>query len=402
MNYTDNAAYVLEYLTLDFEQGELDLKDIFIAINLYESIEEPGMNGYIAVLDTFNLPDIAPLYGNEKIKFRFHTAGHEDTPIEYEGIVYKVGTKEQTTEHGAAYILYFCSEHVLKSRRTFTNQYYNGSISDIVTKIYSKYLKTTKLLEVVPTKGNYTYTFGSIEPLDAISLMSPKAVSTESDHSYMFFETSGGFMFAPLQLLYKQDPVADYGYRNAGVHKDVSKRHEEQFETIQGIEFFDENSLMDRYQDGIHGSDHFMFDLKSKVYLDSEATNYNKAIWFDESKSLGAVPDKRDVEQAHDVIFFSVGYGELDILNHKDYIEDKMKLRESDMFRANIQVMGDSILKAGDCITVTLPNWNQDQEAIGTLFDGKVLIKKLCHILTPTAYTQTMQINKDAYERSST
>jgi hypothetical protein len=78
-----------------------------------------------------------------------------------------------------------------------------------------------------------------------------------------------------------------------------------------------------------------------------------------------------------------------------------MKTRESDMFRAKITVMGDSILKCGDVLDVLIPNWNDDQENLPTVYDGPVLIKKIWHMLTATEYIQNMQINKDAYNEKS-
>lgn len=398
MTYKSHSSYVLETAELTHQGGTLDFKEIFLTINLYESIEDPGMNGKIAMTDSINIPEIAPLYGDETVKLVFYTSGNESNPIEYEGIVYKISNKIRISEHTSGYYIYFCSKHVLNSTRMFVNRFFEDTISNIASSLYSE-IQDQKPIVVTGTRGTYKYTFGTVDPITAIHNMIPKAISGSSDHSYVFFENNKEVKFVPIQELYKEEPVVEYGYRNAGIVKDSQTRYEEQFETIHDIEVMEENSLLDRYQDGIHGSDHFMFDFLSKKYLDDEDKfSYNKTEWYDPSKSLGRVPDKIPIEKKHDTLFLSYGYGETDVANHKDYIEDRMKLRESDMFRSLLTVMGDSKLKAGDCITVKLPNWNQNQEDVGTLFDGKFLVKKIGHILSPSSYYMSLQINKDAYE----
>lgn len=398
--YTGHSEYELKSLEMSHNSGSMNMSNIFVSLNLFESIEDMTMSGNVIVNDTSQMTDVLPLYGNEKIDIAFHTSGNESNPKEFKGVVYKVSPRQKVNEQTTGFIIYFCSEELFKSNRDFVNKKYEDTIDSIVSSIFSKHVELQKPLETSSTTGLYKYTFGNINPLDAIQMMIPRATGGSGKQAFVFFENSDSFVFKPLQELYKGEVVASYGKKNAGVHEKNLTKYDEQFESYHDIQMREENSLLDRVNDGIHGSRHLGFDLITKEYKDDDGeTWYNKNEWF--SGGLGSNADLIPVEKKDDKIFLTYLYDEVDKTNHKNYIESKMKNRESDMFRANITVMGDSKLKCGDILDVLIPNWNLDQEELPTVYDGKVIIKKIWHMVTQTEYIQVIQINKDSYSETS-
>lgn len=402
--YTNAGQYVLEELTIDFanqgKQEQISLNSQMISVNLFESIHDKIMSGNISIVDTLSLNDIFPIWGNEIVRIKFHTAGNEKNPVEYEGLIYKISDKHRITEHAEGYTIYFCSESTILSTRSFVQKGYHQTVDHIVGDLYSTRLQksTHKPIEVTPTKGITSFTFGSVDPLEAISILENDAVSVQGDHSYVFFENHQSYVFKPLQELYRQEPVAHYKYGVAGVYQDVENRQEESFERIQNIKFREENSLIDRTMDGLHGSRHVLFDLVTKKCLNDDSYVYNKDKWFDSTKSLGSIPEKRQTEAGEDTVFMSYGSGLHDLNFHKDRIDSRMKRIELEFLKAEMDVLGDSKIKAGDVLHCTIPNLNLDQESLKHSASGNYLITAIKHHLSTNTYTQVMYIQKDAYE----
>ncbi len=398
--YAANGHYVLTELVLEHDQGELNLFPVMVSMNIYESIVDGMMSGDLSIIDSVNMAELIPLYGNEKLRIGYHTAGNDQNPIEFTGLLYKIAPKHRITEHSTGYTMHFCSPASLNSERTFVQRGMKGTADQIVSTIYTDFLAgegDTKPIVTSPSKGNMQYAFGALTPMECISIVSQKAVSGAGDHSYVFFENVHEFVYKPLQELYAQEPAASYSYQSAGVYIDVENRNEEQFESIQAIEMFDENSLVDRVMDGLHGSLHYHFDLMTKEYLDGADVRYSKAEWYDRSKSLGEKPDLHPIEPSNDVVYLTYGASEESKLMHHDAIDSRMKRREAVMFKANITVFGDSKIRCGDVVEVFIPNLNIDQENIKSAYSGRVLIGAVRHAFTQSQYLQTFLIQKDAY-----
>lgn len=399
-NYTASGQYVLSQLMLFTKRGESeqelawDLSQSYVECSLFESLNDDCMSGYVVVVDSVNLNDFLPLYGYERIELEFYTAGAEQNRIQYTGYVYKVNERIRLSEHSMTYKINFISEEFLKSERTFVQTGYRDNNDKIAYDIYRRFMrgKQNKPFIADQTVGISDYTFGALEPIECINILTRTAVASSGNVGYLFFENNEAFNFVSIQSLYQQEPVARYMNRLAGVYDDVKERSIEQFESIQGIEYLEENSLLDRLNDGLHGSDHVYFDLVTKQTIQH---HYRKSDVYDRTKSLGEIPDKKEIADGHDII--NLGYVADNLAQTPYVVDSKMKLIEAGTFRANIMVFGDSKLKAGDVLEVYLPRLYVDQENKRNVFEGKVLISAIRHTITPDEYIQEIEIIKDAY-----
>lgn len=398
--YAGNGQYVLEHCRLlakdqnTDEELTWDLSGFLFELSLFESLHSQTMSGYIAVLDTFNINNLLPIYGNETIELSFHTAGAEQNEIAYTGKVYKVSEKHRISEHASGYTIKFCSEAALLSKRTFVQRGFKSTRHEIVKDIYNTYLRgqSEKPLEAQETKGVSTYTWGTVDPLEAIQGVSRRCIGADGTFGFLFYENNQEFRFQSLQSLYQQDPVAIYSNRPAGVYNDVEDRFVEQFNSIQAIEINEENSLLDRIMDGLHGSDNVYYDILNKTLANK---HYRKNESFDPNKSLGELPDKKFIEDGEDIMRLTFLSGDAEQYTWE--VESMMKKIESETFKAKLSVFGDSNIKVGDVIEVSIPEWNQFED-LKSPFEGKVLISAIRHTLTKTTYSQVFNIQKDSYE----
>lgn len=395
MNYASNGQYVLERLILNSEDtgNTINLIPAMVEVDLFESINESSVSGMISIVDTMNLADILPLYGNETIEICFYTAGNENNPVEYTGRVYKISERHRITEHSMGYTIMFCSEEQIKSERMFVQSGYENTIDNIARDILGNKLGSSKEFNVEKTKGIMKYVLGSIHPIQAIGMISKNAIGSNDNTGYIFYEDLNKFNFVSLQSLYQQEPITEYTYRNAGYYEDVKNRAAEQFNSIQEIKILEENSLLDRVMDGLHGSKHMYFDLLSKK---PTVVDYSKSEYYEKSKSLGALADKKEVDSGDDVLFMNYNNNVQDIAQTRTL--NKMRKLESETFKTEITVFGDSTIRAGMVVYVTIPNWNSDQLNIRSVYSGNMLIGSIRHTITQKHYAQSIMLQKESYE----
>lgn len=399
-DYATNGQFVLNKLSVFSKDAngedeiEWDLIPSYIECSLFESIYDQTMSGYVAVLDSLNVVDLLPLYGNERIEIEFHTAG-SDNVIEYKGRIYKVSERTQVTEKTSGHILRFVSDAMILSERIFVQQGIQDTPDNVVRWLYDTYLTPETEPKPLHTQtGMYVipYTFGTLHPLEAIAIVSRGCAAADYTHGYMFYENNQEFRFETIESMYQKDPVARYYSAHHGMYDDVKNRVAETFERVQKVIFDEENSLLDRMHDGTHGSDHVFFDLVTKQVVNH---HYRKEDYYLETASLGDTPHKKTIDPGTDITFLSYVNNTID--STIDDVISRMAKIQSETFRAYITVFGDSALKAGNVLDVYLPRLNTAPEEMTSVFEGKVLIAALRHTITKDMYMQEIEIVKDSY-----
>ena len=157
--YTGNGQFTLNELSLVYvESGDnektIDLSLAYVQVDLYESIFDQTMSGSVSIVDSFNLQDLLPLYGNEKINIDFHTQGNDANPVQYTGIVYKISEKHRITEHSSGYTIYFISPEAINSQQRNIQRAFEATTGECVDRIYNTIVgPSQKRLESVSTKS---------------------------------------------------------------------------------------------------------------------------------------------------------------------------------------------------------------------------------------------------------
>lgn len=394
--YSGNGQFVVDEITLVTDLQEIDLSAAFVQLDIYESIFNHTMSGHISIIDVFNLQDLLPLYGNEKLRIDFHTRG-VDQSLAYTGYIYKISEKHRMSEHSSGYTLYFISEKAINSHQTNVNLGFNDTPSKIVESIFNSIESKTdqKELVTIETKGLDTYTFGSVKPLQAISVLSKHASSNNNEYGYVFYEDNLKYNFVPIQSMYNKDPIRYYKSRNSGLYDVEQQRVQESYNNIQDFRIMNENSYIDRMLEGQHGASFCRLDLFSKQY---EVFEYDKEQFYDKTKSLGELAHKKDLDISYENRT-SLRYGidpQTDFPSMSQGIMSKIELNT---IRCEITIFGDSLLTCGEVVFVNLPIWNKDQADVTDMLTGNFLMTNIHHQLTQdNKFIQNIMIQKEAYE----
>lgn len=398
MKYKQNGSYNLKKLNLLFDDGvSINLIPLMLDVTLFESMFSISMSGNVSIMDSTGLFNENFLGNGERIEIDFETAG-SDVSIKYTGIVYKTSPPTRINEHTSGLLLHFCSPQMIESTRTVLTRGYEKEISKIVEDIHKQISPTgvgNKPFDVVPTKEIHKIVCASQQPFEMIPQLARRAVSKQgSELGYLYFENNREWVFAPIERLMGGDAQSEYVYKNAGVFKNVDKRIEESFNSIQNYEIVEFPDMLKQIEDGIYGSQVVNVDIVDKTIRVSEYDNRKN---FQKSRSLGKHPNlvesllnKNNTDSKE--VFYHDTQKPFEQYRHKNLIA----LMNSQKYIAKISVFGDTTITAGSVIKCSLPVWGSDQKR-NDPFSGRALITEIKHTLKKTEYVQTFKLIKDAF-----
>tara|TARA_Y100000592_G_scaffold62634_1_gene97785 strand:+ start:210 stop:1655 length:1446 start_codon:yes stop_codon:yes gene_type:complete len=208
--YNLSELNIISYQQVDNQPRFIDIKGITLTLSITEDIFSNNIMGSIIVYDTQDIRTMLPLTGLERLSFKLNTPGlpgydmSEDTGVPFQ--IYKVDSvrKDEQSDVGQFYKIYFCSPEMYYNQLASVSRAYAGPIEDAVTDIVrqKKYLNSKKALFVEKTATNSKYVIPSLKPYQAISYLAKQAVSGKYNNAgYLFYENAKGFHFRSLGSL---------------------------------------------------------------------------------------------------------------------------------------------------------------------------------------------------------
>ena len=174
-------------------------------INLYESLEGPGIYGNVIVADGQAVLSHLPLTGYESIEFKLATPGCSkgydfSTMTGHPMHIYKISDRQPTTPGSQIYMLHFCSKEMLSNEMTRVNRTMTGTVDQMVIDIFRSDIESTKNLIVEETKGIHKFVMPRLKPFNAISKLAANAEPMKYASSGMiFYEDSTGYRFRSIE-----------------------------------------------------------------------------------------------------------------------------------------------------------------------------------------------------------
>lgn len=374
--------------------------DQILGIDIYEDITKPSIYATIAINDNIDLLHKFPLLGEETFTIEFMTPGMT-RPAKYELRAYAISNVEREPNgKGVRYMIKCCSPEHIENTIQVVNQTHTDTIDRMVRYIGAQpqYLNSKKNIVIDPTKGIQTIVFTNLAPFESIDLIRQRAVSKDyPTSSYVFFENQAGYYFKTIEGLIK-DSRPTIGSREFNAIQDTTANPEivaKSFRTIQRYERIKGLDVADRAQEGMYKAVTQTFDLATKTFSQSNFNVndiYKQIQKPDMSKMIPNLPETIDkIGKGKSKIFFVPK----DSNAPDNFIDVSMAARNSFNTMMNgdvtrVMVYGDSGLKAGDMVTLNLPepsgmtgSKKADKNAT-----GNYLIIRLRHLITPSMRTR--------------
>lgn len=378
-----------------------------------ESIMENCIYGSFVMVDAIGLIESFPMIGEELLELKFRT---DEQSKEFVKIfrVYKMTDLVKSPEMNmCSYTLHFVSPEFIESEKNKVYRSYKDKTVNSIIKDLFGYFGSSKKIEVDPTVNRQSIVFGDKTPLQAINQMALYSASPEySGSMFMFYEDRDGFKFKTVESLYAQEPVAEYEPKH-NVSGDPFKLPK--FNVIR-YQFMKNYDVLEAVSKGSYSSAAVGLDIvaqdfvvrnfdytdqfKSLVHVDQAGLPVQSRLFGDSaspqrklvlSTSLREKLSYFKSNNPEDVGFSKSAENtvlyRLNQLNLMNYIELK------------VVIAGNTDLKAGDIIDVTIPPYYFEDETKKSVTDiyhsGNYIIHTIDHIIDRGQYLMTLSLGRD-------
>ena len=178
----------LQKLVLISSSGTaIDLTELVININIYESLFSHAISGSILIGDTNNLAVNLPIIGQEYLMVKLNTPSLEGDKesIDFTENVFVIYKIKQREADGNMQVLelQFTTPEMLKNNRVRVSKSYTETIDNIAEDILTntKYIDSKKDLFIEPTVGIRRMVIPNLNPYHALKNMAIESISSESN-----------------------------------------------------------------------------------------------------------------------------------------------------------------------------------------------------------------------------
>lgn len=201
------GSYDLKFVDILKANGEsVNVREQIDSITIYEDMYSPFITGKMTFRDTFDLPSILGRSGRDLVRFHITTPIVNDETLDIKGtyFIYKAGERELVRDRTQMYNLHFISIESLFDINSQISRRFAGSADELVKKICSEYLSTTKKIETDPSIEQLRYVSNFWSPTKNLEFLSQHARTGSGDTSFLFFENRDGFVFKTISSLAAQ------------------------------------------------------------------------------------------------------------------------------------------------------------------------------------------------------
>lgn len=398
-------------------KGRLDIKNLMVEMNIYESIFSPSLSGSLTVSDTTNHLQNVPFIGQEELEFQFGVPDNELIDFsKHRARITKVSNMVRIEEREQVYTLNFTTREMVRNLRTVLESSYAGSADQIIEEVLDDDLGTQKNWDLEPSSQRQQVVGNSMNPFEFCSMVAKRGSSRdyESD-GLLFFENHRGYHCKSYTSLSQLEPVVEY-FAVPGDERDVDK------DMMKILEYrvTKNQDVLAHTVTGLLASTHYTYDINTKSYttqtkkyfdtfdntLHTEETAFPIYSTTPEDQSGRAMDSytkssiTSSTKNSH--LFTSSSSDTTDYSNTSGLrLSQNHSVLSHDALTVKCTVPGNSVLAAGDIVELNLPslepqNADSPQERVYDQYSsGRYLLTNIVHTITPTSYTTTFDATKD-------
>ena len=371
-----------------------DTKDIrgqLLTMSIYEDIQEPTIYAEILLVDQISLISKLPIVGEETVVISFKTPSRDEITT-YNLRVFNIsGEAVQDSNKGSVYKLQCVSEEHFVGSVLNIEKAYKDIISNIVTDILVNNLKTTKQLDIEPTKGLIPWVIPRMNPFQAIDHVRQRAISqVPTGGVFVFYEDQMGIHFRSIESLIEmgQQTINSRVFTYDPATKEDTLRHTHAFRNMINYEHLKKTDTVMKLASGVFNNITKSYDIHTKAFGETIfklAEQSNKIVTGQTKASL---PNSGEFIENYSNMDQYKFFAPKDISKGTDYTTDYMGYKQSfaTLFNQNIVrafVHGDNYLKIGDMVTLQLPETSgiKTTDKKDRQYSGNYLITKLRHMI---------------------
>ncbi len=456
-----SSNYKLNNLLLLSETGNLDIRNIFTDINIFESIFTPTISGYIEIVDATNIisgTKSLPLLGNEQIYIDLEVPQHkyygQSDPIKnsqtssndwidnkkyinFVGRVIDIRNRAMIRERSQIYEIHFVSEEAVLDKNMKISKSYKNKTIDYIVESIVKDFGTNATYEIEKTSGVTNVVIPNWNPIQTINWLASRSISmTYNTPTYFFFQTlyndgptssdrisynrskfnkdfTSKFWFLSLDDMLAYDARKTIFYRPGNLPEQLPNfispalanyaySNSSNYEITNAF-----NTLLNN-SNGLYNSTLITHNI---TYKEWKKIPYNYKDQFDKFNHLAnnqiysGVQDVKgrrfdDQEYKESKVIFSTT-GTKENPNHLEKISSPRlsRLASLSYFRIRLELPGDCTLESGDIVSFEMPSPEAGgEDKFDKYYRGNFLITAIRHSINRNRYNITMECSKESLE----
>lgn len=419
--------FVLNDLSFITSAGQtVDLRAIFVELNIYQDLFSTVMSGSLIVTDSTNIFAYIVQQGAEFLHVSLDKPGLS-APIDRTFRVYNRNPIPNSPSNQTIK-LNFCSEELMISKSlSFSKMYASMLVSDMAKDIAQNQLKLTNMPDtnIEPTTGIQTLSISYLNPLQALNWLSSKATSNYVGASYLFYENTTGYNFQSLQhLMDVSSPVAVYNYSVKNIADNNSNLD---FYDVSKYYVIKTPDSLESLVTGRNSGRLLTLDVLRQKFTIGEL---NADDLFNSSVTLGNAPAYNNFQNRRQEIpadsyggyrkFYPTNKGQ----NQASYIQGKTQIDQTNvenwLIERNAQIMqllgnrikivipGNIKLKAGDVIQFNVPsiepqvgpNEGETMRKLDPYMTGLWLTTAIRHHVTIRMFESVLELCRDSIQQA--
>lgn len=389
----------------------LDIKDIILEYNIYESVNASCLTASFVIQDSNNLLEIYDIFGQEE--FILEIGNDSENLYRLNLYIFSI-TSRAMHQKKQTYIINCCSKELIRNESTRVYQRFkNLKAEEIIDIVLNQYLKVgTKEVKFDPTVYNLNFVSPSWRCFDLISWVQQRTVPSQYEKSagYLFYETlDNSYNFRSIDVLISQLPkyTTPFTYLQGNTRVD-GLGEKFRIKSFSSPKPFD---LLTNSRIGLYSHTNMNLDInKRKLFSDvlsmdeyfetNAHLNPQKPYHSDDIFKLTARPTRIIFKP-----FLSDTWSDSEKTLNTDTINSniaKTALRHN-LLKTNtleIQIEGNFDLRAGDVVTVNIPSpaATLDRVQSDKRLSGNYLVHSIRHILTKKVeLTSVVTLVRDSY-----
>lgn len=133
----DYGKYTIKIIPAD--GGEVDVSNLVIELNLFESLKDPFVSGTIVIIDSANVANYVNYLGQERIDIEV-TDIYNNTKIKKSFAITNIRKQEKTQDSTSAFVISFSDFHMyIDGKKTFSKTY-TGKPESVIAAISNEHL----------------------------------------------------------------------------------------------------------------------------------------------------------------------------------------------------------------------------------------------------------------------
>jgi len=394
----------------------ISITNLVSEINIYQDIDTPYMSGSMFIMESAGIYETLPILGQERLLFKLETPGSKFTIdfSEHHAMVYSVQSRNPSSNRQHAYSINFTTQENFTNIRTKISKSFKGTIDKIVAEIMTddSMVGTPKAVNIDPTINNKKFIAPNMRPFQVIQYLKEESISKRGEPHYVFFENPEGFHFRSLDSM-----LGELGeLSNESVQHYKSQPPKEGAEigdimqSIQEFRLADLTNTFTNSRAGMFASTLYQHDIMNKniskyefsyeeAFKSQNATNQPSS-GFGPLHSNVQVDGKKQITEFPNSKIFVHPSGSNKLHNEGSYAspdyfymhnnaekwmqESTSRELEREYFTINISVWGNTDIKCGDIINISIPanrplSPSDSSEALDKVLTGRYLITSLHH-----------------------